>query len=210
MRFILHGLVSRTSLIGLRYSFFFLSSPLIWLCPLPIFPSPCKFPFSRAFWFFYYLAVPFLLLSSFPTLYYEHGPLFNTESHSYILSVYSYFFIFKSPILFSSFCKQLDGVPVHSMINIYRQFSKFVHVELIFAAILFFVAFLLFFSYSFSFFLFKLCSDIQWNWSFSPLESMLPFKFGRQVIDWLVFAFVVVSIFDRRYVTPYVSQSGIF
>ena len=29
---------------------FFLSSPLVWWCPLPIFPSIFKFPFLQAFW----------------------------------------------------------------------------------------------------------------------------------------------------------------
>ena len=31
---------------------FFLSSLLVWRCPLPIFPSILKFPFLRVFWFF--------------------------------------------------------------------------------------------------------------------------------------------------------------
>ena len=31
------------------FSYFFLTSPFIWRCPLPISPSICKFPFLQAF-----------------------------------------------------------------------------------------------------------------------------------------------------------------
>ena len=43
----------------------FLSSPLVWLCPLPIFPSSCNFPFLQVFWFFLVMAVLFLPLIVF-------------------------------------------------------------------------------------------------------------------------------------------------
>ena len=48
------SLVSSSFLVLLRYTFFkcFLSSPLVWWCPLLISPSISKFPFLRAFWFF--------------------------------------------------------------------------------------------------------------------------------------------------------------
>ena len=47
----------------LRYScLFFLSSPLVWWCPLPILPSICKVAFLRAFWFF-----PDLIFLSLPS-----------------------------------------------------------------------------------------------------------------------------------------------
>ena len=39
---------------------YFLSSPIVWLCPLPIFPSICTFPFLWAFRFFLDLIVLFL------------------------------------------------------------------------------------------------------------------------------------------------------
>ena len=39
-------------LLGYSLLIFFLSSLLILCCPLPIFPSTCKFPFFRTFWFF--------------------------------------------------------------------------------------------------------------------------------------------------------------
>ena len=49
--------------LSLKYSFliFFLSSPFVWWCPLPIFPSTCNFPFLQAFRFFLDLVVLFLL-----------------------------------------------------------------------------------------------------------------------------------------------------
>ena len=48
MSFLLNSLVLSSFLVLLRYSFsifFFLSSPFIWWCLLPIFPSICKFLF---------------------------------------------------------------------------------------------------------------------------------------------------------------------
>ena len=45
--------------------YFFLSSPLVWWCPLPIFPSICNFPFLKVFWFFLELTVLFLPLFVF-------------------------------------------------------------------------------------------------------------------------------------------------
>ena len=54
----------------LRYSFyisilFFLSSSLVWWCPLPILPYTCNFPFPQAFWFFLDLTVLLLLFLVF-------------------------------------------------------------------------------------------------------------------------------------------------
>ena len=46
MRFLLYTLISRSFLVLQRYVFF-LSFPLVWWCPLPIFPSICKFPFHQ-------------------------------------------------------------------------------------------------------------------------------------------------------------------
>ena len=48
--------------------FIFLSSPLVWWCPLPLFLSICKFPFLRAFRFFLNLVV--LFLPSYDAFYY--------------------------------------------------------------------------------------------------------------------------------------------
>ena len=48
MRFLLLSLVSSSFFVLLGYSFLiFLSSPLVWWCPLSIFPSICKFLFLR-------------------------------------------------------------------------------------------------------------------------------------------------------------------
>ena len=63
MRFLLYSLVSSRVFffVHLRFSFiFFFSTPLVWWCPLPIFPSICKFPFLLAFWFFLDLVIQFL------------------------------------------------------------------------------------------------------------------------------------------------------
>ena len=61
MRFLEYSLVSSSSVISLKYSFlFFLSSPHVQWCPLPIFRSTYKFPLLRAFWFFLDLVVLFL------------------------------------------------------------------------------------------------------------------------------------------------------
>ena len=81
------------------FKFFFLSSPLVWWCPLPIFPSTCKFPFL---WFFsrFGNSIPcrFLLL----IICMAHFSIPNSIPISwlYILTVYvrtfNYFFIFDS------------------------------------------------------------------------------------------------------------------
>ena len=47
------------------FSYFFLSSPLVWWCPRPVFPRACNFPFLKVFSFFSYLPVLFLLLLLF-------------------------------------------------------------------------------------------------------------------------------------------------
>ena len=52
MRFLLCGLVLSSFLVVLGYlKKNFLSSLLVWWCPLPILSSIRKFPFLRAFWF---------------------------------------------------------------------------------------------------------------------------------------------------------------
>ena len=69
---------------------FFLSSLLVWLCPLPTPPSTCMFPFLRAFWFFLYLQFYSFCCLSFVTFYYKHGTVFYAKFHSYILTAYPY------------------------------------------------------------------------------------------------------------------------
>ena len=51
MRCLICCLVSSSFLVLLKYSFF-LSSPHVWLRPLPIFECLCKFPTLQVFWFF--------------------------------------------------------------------------------------------------------------------------------------------------------------
>ena len=66
---------------------FFLLSPLLWWCLLPIFPSTC-FPFSPSvlmhswFWLFYSCCY-----FSFPNFHFEYSTFFNAKYHSYILTV---------------------------------------------------------------------------------------------------------------------------
>ena len=92
IRFLLYSFVSSCFLVLLRYSFlFFLSSPPIWWCHLPIFPSICWSPFLRAFWFLLNLVVRFLLscvISRFSLL---ASRIFYAKLHSYILTVYFHY-----------------------------------------------------------------------------------------------------------------------
>ena len=79
MGFLLRSLVSSSFLVLLFK--FFLSSLHLWLCPLPIFPSICKFSCSlsilRAFWFCLDLAVLFLWSYVVSTFHYKHGTFFH-------------------------------------------------------------------------------------------------------------------------------------
>ena len=45
--------------------FFFISSPIVWWCLLPIFPSTCNFPFFQVFWYLTVIFLPLFLLSNF-------------------------------------------------------------------------------------------------------------------------------------------------
>ena len=79
---------SRSSLI-LCFNFFLLS-PLVWSCVLPIFPSICLFPFLRESLFFLDLVLIFLRLLvffRFPLLIWH---IFIFQILPYKLSVYSY------------------------------------------------------------------------------------------------------------------------
>ena len=85
---------------------FFLSSPLVWWCLLPIFLSTWNFPFLQAFWFFLNLVVLLLPLFVFSHFHYEHGIFSNAKFHSYTLAVYSYW-LYHSYQFFLIFGKQL-------------------------------------------------------------------------------------------------------
>ena len=66
MRFLLQSLVSNIFLIFLGFPLlFFILSPLVRWCELQIFPSTCHFSFLQGLWFFFDLAVLFLLLFIF-------------------------------------------------------------------------------------------------------------------------------------------------
>ena len=96
---------------------FFLSSLLVWWCLLSIFPSICNLAFIQAFRFFLDLAVLFFPLFVFSTFHYEHGTFFYAKFHYYILLVYSYC-LYQSFQFFFIFCKQLDVLPVHEVIDL--------------------------------------------------------------------------------------------
>ena len=69
---------------------FFLSSPLVLWCPLPIFPNTCMFPFIRAFRLFLHLVVLFLPLFIFYRFSLIAWHIFLCQIPSYILSVFYY------------------------------------------------------------------------------------------------------------------------
>ena len=84
IRFLLQCLFSRF-IVHLKYSFvIFFSPPLIWWCPLSIFPSTCNFSFLQEFWFVFDLA--FLFLPSFPNS--KYRTFLDVKFHSFILAVY--------------------------------------------------------------------------------------------------------------------------
>ena len=117
MRFLPSSLVLSSFPVLLKYSFlFFLSSPHVWWRPLPIFPSICRFPLLRVFWYFLDMVV--LFLSSFVAFHfhYYHGTFFYAKFHSYILTV--------SPILFHC-CKQFD-IHIHVVVDFFLRFMKLV------------------------------------------------------------------------------------
>ena len=112
-RFLLNSLVSSNFFIFLRYYFlFFISSPLVWWCPLPIFPSTCKFSFPQSILIFVGLVVLFLLLCVILASPYLQGAFFYAKFHSYVLTVYSHY-MYWSFQLFFIFSKQFDIIHVH-------------------------------------------------------------------------------------------------
>ena len=92
MRFLLYSLVSSSFLVLQRYSFkFFLSSLLIWWCPLSMFSRTCYLSFlSKRHNTFLIWAVLFLPRFLFLIFNYDHCTFFNIKFHSYIWAVYSY------------------------------------------------------------------------------------------------------------------------
>ena len=82
IRFLLQSLLSRSFLVRLKNSFlfFFLLSPLVWGCPHPLFPSSCKFPFSKHsvlfFAFSWFVSSISFVICLYSTYHYEHGTFF--------------------------------------------------------------------------------------------------------------------------------------
>ena len=92
---------------------FFLSFPLVWWCPLLIFPSTSNFPFLQAFWFFSLdLAVLFLPLSFFLFSLWA----WNIFSVPISIPISLLYIIILCIRIFSFFCKQLDVVYVHKLL----------------------------------------------------------------------------------------------
>ena len=105
-KFLQYSLVSSSFLVLQRYCFFFLLSPLVFWCQLPIFPSILKFLFLQAFWFFLNLVVLF-----FPSFVVFCFSLLSWNIFLYqILSLYrlcissgfQFFFLFLANSLMSS------------------------------------------------------------------------------------------------------------
>ena len=81
MRFLLQSLFREVfSFIWYTLFLFFISSPLVWLCPLPISPNSRGFPFLLEFWFFFDSSIP-SVICIFPLLIIRMG-------YFYILTVY--------------------------------------------------------------------------------------------------------------------------
>ena len=69
----------------------FLSSPLDWWFPLPIFPITRNFPFLQTFRFFFWFdsSIPFVICL-FSFFQYEHGTFFSVKFQSFIQILFSY------------------------------------------------------------------------------------------------------------------------
>ena len=105
---------------------YFLSSPFVWWCPLPIFPITCDFHFLQAFWFFLDLAVIFLPLFVFFHFSWWAWHIFLCQiPFLYILAIYSYC-LYEGTQFFFILCKQLDVIHLHKVTNLFLQLSKFV------------------------------------------------------------------------------------
>ena len=101
MRFLLRILLSSNFLVLLRNYFLFLISSLhIWWCPLPIFPSICKFPFLRAFWFFLDLVVLFSLSFIVFRFTWSAWLIFLCQNPSLYLLCISLLLVLGFPVLF--------------------------------------------------------------------------------------------------------------
>ena len=90
MRSLLQSLVSRSFLVRLRYSllvvFSFIATYL--MCPLPVFPSTCNFPFRHAFWFFVEFGSSIPSVICLFSLLVISMAFFCTKFHSYIFTLY--------------------------------------------------------------------------------------------------------------------------
>ena len=115
------------------FSYFFLSSPLAWLCLLPMFPSIRSFPFLQAFECFPDLVVVpsaasvFLFSLSVLLIFQCQIPfLYHRCTFFWFVSESSGLFLFFSFLLFFFFsCKYLY-IHVHKVINVFLWFCKFV------------------------------------------------------------------------------------
>ena len=99
MSCLLLNLVSRNFLVRQRYAFFmfFLSSPLLWWCPLQIFPSSCMISFLRAFWFFLFSSSIPLVIWLFPPVIiciFRVSDYFSLFSNGLMSSRYIWWLIF--------------------------------------------------------------------------------------------------------------------
>ena len=105
------------------FSLLFFLSPLH--CPLPKFPSTCKFSFLQTFWFFLDSIVLFLplfldfhfFIMCMPRLSMPNSIPISWQHILIVCISLQFFFVFG---------KQLDVVHVHKVINLFLWFCKFV------------------------------------------------------------------------------------
>ena len=117
----MQNLISRSFLFFWRTCLLFISSPLVWWCPFPLFPNTSKFSFLQVFWFSLDLAVLFLLL-------FHLFPVSLCPCHIFLGQIpflYSNCLFILIQIFFI-FGRQLDTVPMHKLINHFLWFCEFV------------------------------------------------------------------------------------
>ena len=121
--FLLYSLRSSSFLVLMKFAFF-ISSPLLYWCPLPIFPNICKFPFTECSDIFLYLVVLFLpsfLVFRFSLLSWH---IFLYQIPSLYLDCISSLPVLGFPIFFI-FGEQLNVVNFYEVVNFFFWFVKF-------------------------------------------------------------------------------------
>ena len=116
--------VLRGFLVHLNNSFpnFLLRSPILWWCPLPIFPSSLNFSFLQEFPIFIDLEVLHLPLFLFWCFLHWHITVFNAKFYSYILAAYAYYLCLSRQFFLKIFAKNFIPSICLSCLIISRDF----------------------------------------------------------------------------------------